>query len=128
MDTITVRLNPANIRRGSGYIDSGQEHGKRVLAGNRPILIRETALVKSLIARGELILVSGASVNPDPAPAIEAVVVWPESLHPDVVAVLIAQGLTPEKVQAATDEELLAIPGLGQARLKQIRSLIPSLE
>lgn len=47
------------------------------------------------------------------------------ALAPKLAEILVALGLTPEQVQAKSDEELLAIDGIGPAALKAIREAFP---
>jgi len=75
------------------------------------------AEVETGMRASEYITMSDAGSESDPATL---------ALPEDIASILVAAGYTtPEAVQAATDEDLLALSGIGNARLAVIRETLP---
>lgn len=122
MTKVRVRVNDAIAKYGGALADSSQPEGYPRLIGAQPVEVVLTSQVSLWLARGELVAVM--SDEPDPVvvepPVDRRRVDWPKALREDLKGLLTRLGLTPEQVSAMTLEELVALPGIGEAKAKAI--------
>ena len=112
MPKIKVRANDKVIRYGGVFYDYIQ----KVHIGAEPVEVEHTPLVNRWLTTGEIIIVE------DEKP--EKKEKWPNALRTDIAELLESYGLKPSDVRSMSDEELLELPGVGPAKLKQIREAL----
>lgn len=138
-DTIRVQSgNPDSKRIALWERDDAHPGGEVMVGGDRVVEVAVTTEVARRLAKGTLVRVTsedasqlGESSDGD----VAATGTPPEGtqndsgeqpLPEDLTALLAEAGYeTPAAVQSATDEELLAINGIGSARLATIRAALP---
>lgn len=100
--------------------------GNPVIPANPAIEVGDTPGVRQRIAEKDLIEVSGPS-RLTAQPRIQTVASPTEALGSDVADRLAAAGYdNEESIRDASDEELRAIPGIGDATFRRIRAAYPA--
>jgi len=113
---IKVRVNDKIARYGGAFTDPASG----VMIGTEPVEVELTQYVMRWLSTGQIVEVEEKAVEKRKSAK------WPKDLRADIVETLVKFGYTPEEVKAADDDELLALEGIGPAKLKQIREAFAS--
>jgi hypothetical protein len=124
-ETIRVRAADPDNRRVVLW-EQSDDHpgGEAFVTRSREVEVGRTPDVQRLLSKGVLVEVRGTAV-PEPGEGdtgSETDEVWPDGVTDEQRAALAEAGYdTLEKVQAATDEELDAVAGIGPATVARLR-------